>query len=120
MIRLSKSVSRTGFRRFTMQRSGFGKVVYGGIYGLAAIVALTAPATTWIPRVSAADVTAATSASTTGSAISQGLRRILDGNLDGNSPLAVGDLRAMQGHVRSLSQQLKKCTVGVQVDNERG
>jgi len=48
------------------------------------------------------------------------LRRILDGNLEANAPLAVSDLRAMQGHVHSLSEKLKKCTVGVRVDQDRG
>jgi len=48
------------------------------------------------------------------------LRRILDGNLDSSTPIAVSDLRAMQGHVHTLSEKLKKCTVGVRVDQERG
>jgi len=76
-------------------------------------------ATNWRPALLGADVTTAASASTAGS-ISQGLRRILDGNLEGNATLAVSDLRAMQGHVRGLSEKLKKCTVGVRVDNDRG
>jgi len=87
-----------------------------GIFGLILVIA---PATRWTSPIGAADVTAANSASTAGS-ISQGLRRILDGNLDGSTPIAVTDLRAMQGHVHSLSEKLKKCTVGVRVDQDRG
>jgi serine protease Do len=84
-----------------------------------ALALVIAPAGSWTLPSNAADVTAANSAAAAGN-FSQGLRRILDGNLDGATPLAVSDLRAMQGHVHSLSEQLKKCTVGVRVDNERG
>jgi serine protease Do len=48
---------------------------------------------------------------TTADAISQGLRQLLDGA----APKGVNDLRAMQQHVQKLSDEVKKCTVGVQV-----
>jgi serine protease Do len=44
--------------------------------------------------------------------IAQSLRQILDGAV---APKGVTDLREMQLHVRMLSDQVKKCTVGVQV-----
>jgi serine protease Do len=93
--------------------------MHGIRYGILALALSIAPATGWMPPSRAADVTAANSAANAGN-FSQGLRRILDGNLDGTGPLAVSDLRAMQGHVRSLSEALKKCTVGVRVDQDRG
>jgi len=57
------------------------------------------------------DSTATTTAAATASAISQSLRNVLEGA----APVGVTDLRAMQGHVQKLTDQLKKCTVGVQV-----
>ncbi len=86
-------------------------------FGMLALAVSIAPAG-WTMPAHGADVTAATSASTAGS-FSQGLRRILDGSLDGGKPLAASDLRAMQGHVHGLTEKLKKCTVGVSVDQER-
>ena len=59
----------------------------------------------------ATDATAAASAAATASSISQSLRNVLEGA----APMGVTDLRAMQGHVQKLTDQLKKCTVGVQV-----
>lgn len=88
-------------------------------FGMLTLALVITPAASWTLPSTAADVTTANSAATAGS-FSLGLRRILDGNLDGTTPLNVSDLRAMQGHVRSLSESLKKCTVGVRVDNERG
>ncbi len=86
-------------------------------FGMLALAVALAPAN-WTTPVHAADVTTPASASTAAS-FSQGLRRILDGNLDGGAPLAVSDLRAMQGHVHGLTEKLKKCTVGVSVDHDR-
>ena len=54
----------------------------------------------------------AASATISSDSISQSLRRIL---YDGASPSGVTDLRAMQDHVKKISEVLKKCTVGVQV-----
>jgi len=88
-------------------------------FGVLALALLFAPAARWTAPIVGADVTAATSAST-GGAISQGLKRILEGNLEGSTTLAVSDLRAMQGHVHGLTEKLKKCTVGVSVDHDRG
>src|SRR5262245_39015106 len=110
MIRLTKSAGPRDFGRIAMR---------GFRFGLLSLALLVGPATNWTPSVVGADVTTAATASTAGS-ISQGLRRILDGNLESNATLAVSDLRAMQGHVRGLSEKLKKCTVGVRVDNDRG
>jgi serine protease Do len=44
----------------------------------------------------------------------------LDRLLSGATPMGVADLRAMQAHVRSLTDQLMKCTVGVQVGQAQG
>jgi serine protease Do len=71
-----------------------------------------------MPRGFAADVAdsaGATSASSAIGSISQNLRHLLDGNLDARTSIGVTDLRAMQGHVSKLTDQVKKCTVGVQV-----
>lgn len=43
--------------------------------------------------------------------VSEHLRKILDGA----PPQGPGDLRAMQAHIQKLADDLKKCTVGVQV-----
>jgi serine protease Do len=40
--------------------------------------------------------------------------------LAGATPMGVADLKAMQAHVRSLTDQLMKCTVGVQVGHAQG
>jgi len=40
--------------------------------------------------------------------------------LAGGSPMGVSDLRVMQDHVRKLSDQMLKCTVGVQVGPAQG
>jgi serine protease Do len=116
MIRLSKSA---GLGKFACPVA-FGRFAMRPIrFGILALAVLIAPATSWTPLTTAADVTATTSASAVAT-LSQGLRRIIDGSLESGTPLAISDLRAMQGHVRSLSEQLKKCTVGVRVDQERG
>ena len=47
-------------------------------------------------------------------------RRVLNRLLAGASPMGVADLKAMQAHVRTLTDQLMKCTVGVQVGNAQG
>jgi len=44
----------------------------------------------------------------------------LDRLLAGATPMGVADLKAMQAHVRSLTDQLMKCTVGVQVGPAQG
>ena len=44
----------------------------------------------------------------------------LDRLLAGATPTGVADLRAMQDHVRKLTNQLMKCTVGVQVGQAQG
>ncbi|MCI0361892.1 MAG: S1C family serine protease [Planctomycetaceae bacterium] len=40
--------------------------------------------------------------------------------LAGATPMGVADLKAMQAHVRSLTDQLMKCTVGVEVGRAQG
>jgi serine protease Do len=79
--------------------------------------------TIWLARGSAdlpaADVTDAAKAGSpaaTTQAISQNLRHLLSGA----SFSGVNDLRAMQEHVQSLTEKLKKCTVGVSVGNAWG
>jgi len=62
----------------------------------------------------AADATDSASLSVAATAVKsipQDLRKILDGT----PPRGIAELRAMQGHVQTLAEQLKKCTVGVQV-----
>src|SRR4051794_37142516 len=99
MIRLSKSAGLCklacpgDFGRFAMRPIRFSILV---------LALLVAGATTSTRPISAADVTATSGASTAGT-LSQGLRRIIDGSLETSTPLAVSDLRAMQGHVHSLS-----------------
>jgi serine protease Do len=44
----------------------------------------------------------------------------LDRILAGAAPVGVADLKAMQDHVRKLTDQLMKCTVGVQVGQAQG
>lgn len=93
-----------------MHRAGERKrwlgVLLFGVMSLAA-------AANWPLLVVAADVADATATLKASGAevVSQNLRKVLDGS----APMGVNDLRAMQGHVRQLSDQLKKCTVGVQV-----
>ena len=62
-----------------------------------------------------ATATAATAAPATDLAAAS-LNRLLAGS----SPMGVADLRVMQDHVRKLTDQLMKCTVGVQVGNAQG
>jgi serine protease Do len=73
--------------------------------GVAIAFGLGADGQTW-----GADASAS-AASTSSRNVSQRLRQIFDGA----APTAVSDLRAMQSHVQGLVDQLKKCTVGVQV-----
>jgi Trypsin-like serine proteases, typically periplasmic, contain C-terminal PDZ domain len=40
--------------------------------------------------------------------------------LAGATPMGIADLKAMQAHVRSLTDQLMKCTVGVEVGQAQG
>jgi len=59
---------------------------------------------------------AANTAAANTEAISQSLRKVFDG-----APITgISDLRAMQSHVQRISESLRKCTVGVQVDNAWG
>jgi serine protease Do len=44
----------------------------------------------------------------------------LDRLLKGSPPMGLDDLRVMQDHVRKLTDQLMKCTVGVQVGQAQG
>ena len=105
-----------------MSRAWLCKFSRGGVYSLTVCLALLAfgiPCGN--PPLFAADAAAdaaATKASAakaaqaaTADAISQSLRLVLNGA----APSGVSDLRAMQGHVRKLFEQVKKCTVGVQV-----
>jgi serine protease Do len=65
----------------------------------------------------AARVFAADNASATPTdAAKESLNRLLGGAI----PMGVADLKAMQEHVRSLTDQLMKCTVGVQVGHAQG
>jgi serine protease Do len=93
-----------------MRRAGNRRMWLGVI--LMGAMCLTAAAN-WPPLAIAADMADATATvkASGAEAVSQNLRKVLDGA----APMGVTDLRAMQGHVRKLSEQLKKCTVGVQV-----
>src|SRR2546423_2615363 len=68
------------------------------------------------PQARAADLPSATSVSIGADSLPHALRQIMEGS----ATLGLNDLRAMQGHVTTLSEQLKKCTVGVQVGNAWG
>ena len=98
-----------------MSRAWLCKFSRGVLYSAAvwlAIFAVIMPGGRSVLR--AADVTDATSAKSaaaTTDAISQSLRHVFNGA----APMGVSDLRAMQGHVRKLVEQVKKYTVGVQV-----
>jgi serine protease Do len=48
--------------------------------------------------------------------LAEGLRQLFDGG----APRGVADLRAMQSHVQRITDQLTRCTVGVQVGNAWG
>src|SRR5262245_3414004 len=103
--KIAKSARRLSFRRRTMRRDWSFGFVRGLALYLALGVALTAS-----PAAVAADA-ATNAASASSRPIAQNLRHILDGA----APKGVSDLRAMQDHVQGLVDQLKKCTVGVQV-----
>jgi serine protease Do len=60
-----------------------------------------------------ADTASATPAS---EALSASLKKVFAGG----TPSGVADLKAMQSHVRKLTEQLKKCTVGVTVGRAQG
>jgi len=69
-----------------------------------------------LPAADVADAAKVPTAAANAQAISQSLRHVLNGA----SPTGVSDLLAMQQHVQSLSEKLKKCTVGVSVGNAWG
>ena len=96
-----------------------GRILLRNLVGRAFLpltVALTLLAGGRFDATRAADVNTATSTSaTTAGTVSQSLRHFFNGSVDGKATVALSDLRAMQGHVRSLSDHLRKCTVGVQV-----
>jgi len=88
----------------------------GGLFRFASIRWLALA--TWLAvapaGIFAADATDSASLSVAATAVKsipQDLRKILDGT----PPRGIAELRAMQGHVQTLAEQLKKCTVGVQV-----
>jgi serine protease Do len=96
-------------RRTWFQKSLFQKSFRSLLRSIAAGIVLgLSPA---IFAADAADSTAAKSAAAAAKSMSQSLRHVLDGA----APSGVSDLRAMQGHVQKLVDQLKQCTVGVQV-----
>jgi len=82
---------------------------------------LAASETAWTQSAFATDATDAGSSSAA-TAASKSVSKSLRGLLDGAPQSAVGvsDLREMQVHVQGLVEQLKKCTVGVQVDRAWG
>jgi serine protease Do len=86
---------------------GIWQVVAGVALAVGLLLAPPAPR-----RVAAADDASATPAD----AAKESLNRLLAGG----TPMGVADLKAMQEHVRSLTGQLMKCTVGVQVGNAQG
>jgi hypothetical protein len=61
-------------------------------------------------------VAADDAAATVTDAAKESLNRLLAGA----TPMGVADLKAIQTHVRSLTDQLMKCTVGVQVGRAQG
>jgi serine protease Do len=96
-----------------MRRASFGMGSRGVNYSALVCWAIFAGGVGIAPA-RAADVADSSSASVSAGSsksITQGLRNILDGT----PPMGVTDLRLMQGHVQQLAEQLKKCTVGVQV-----
>src|SRR5262245_6373742 len=103
--KIAKSARRLSFRRRTMRRDWF----FGLARSLALCLAVGGGAVT-SPGARATDA-ATNAASASSKPIAQNLRHILDGA----APKGVSDLRAMQDHVQGLVDQLKKCTVGVQV-----
>ncbi len=88
-----------------------------GIAGAILLLPLISlPATESTPTATAAATPTATTATPAQELAAANLDRILAG-----SPLAgLDDLRVMQDHVRKLSEQLMKCTVGVQVGHAQG
>ena len=91
-------------------RSRGGRPCLGLSLWLIALCALASPAS----GADAADAAAANSALAVSKSISsQNLRSLLDGQT--HVSVGVSDLRKMQSHVRKLVEQVKKCTVGVQV-----
>jgi serine protease Do len=63
-----------------------------------------------------ADLPSAASVSIGADSLPHALRPIMEGS----AALGLNELRAMQGHVTTLADALKKCTVGVQVGNAWG
>jgi serine protease Do len=80
----------------------------------------------WLPLTylsaseSTTTATAATPTSTTATPTQDLAAASLDRLLAGTPPARLDDLRVMQDHVRKLSEQLLKCTVGVQVGPAQG
>ena len=63
---------------------------------------------------------AVTDTADSNTATADAAKESLDRILGGAAPMGVADLKAMQDHVRKLTDQLMKCTVGVQVGQAQG
>jgi serine protease Do len=89
---------------------------FGRLAAVALTIWLAVAGRVVLPAADVADAAKVSTAAANTQAISQSLRHVLNGA----SPSGVGDLLAMQQHVQSLSEKLKKCTVGVSVGNAWG
>jgi len=89
-------------------------------WSLAAVAALglaiLSPLTDFSGRLFAIDGASAATATPAAEAISASLKTLFAGGVPGS----VADLKAMQTHVQTLTEKLKKCTVGVTVGNAQG
>jgi len=91
-------------------------------WSLAAVAALglaiLSPLTDFSGRLFAID--GATSATATATPAAEAISASLKTLFAGGVPGSVADLKAMQTHVQTLTEKLKKCTVGVTVGNAQG
>src|SRR5437870_2362241 len=99
MIRFSKSVHPLGFRSFAMRCICALKLSRGVLLSFALLAAPLAGGMSAVFAADATDAKANSASLVAADSISQSLRHLLDGN----APMGVTDLRAMQGHVRKLS-----------------
>jgi serine protease Do len=114
VVKLTKFLWPLGLGSDAMRRvwpSRFGQVVVATLTIWLAVVAPVVLKAADVPDAAKAPTAAANT-----QAISQSLRHVLNGA----SPAGVSDLVAMQQHVQTLSEKLKKCTVGVSVGNAWG
>ncbi|HZN36924.1 MAG TPA: trypsin-like peptidase domain-containing protein [Pirellulaceae bacterium] len=96
-------------------RRGWPRSLYLGLAAAAAFsLAFSPPLMEHCGRAFAAEVAPADSAAT--DVVAAALKTLFAGG----NPAGVADLKAMQTHVQKLTEQLKKCTVGVTVGMAQG